>query len=78
MYSLTIIKVQGNIFLIQGSTTSHDDLQQAVDAITKETGYIDILVNNAGMVSLESVTGCCDLSSTVDRCCAYSCVDYIR
>ena len=39
------------IFPIQGSTTSHDDLQRAVDQVTKETGYIDVLVNNAGMTT---------------------------
>lgn len=44
----------GNIIPIQGSTTSHDDLQKAVDQITKETGYIDLLVNNAGMTTFDS------------------------
>jgi len=44
----------GNIIPIQGSTTSHDDLQRVVDQITKETGYIDILLNNAGMTTFDS------------------------
>ncbi|KAK3052623.1 hypothetical protein LTR09_006104 [Extremus antarcticus] len=44
----------GNIIPIQGSTTSHDDLQRAVDAVTKETGYIDLLVNNAGQTTFDS------------------------
>ncbi|KAK3699320.1 hypothetical protein LTR37_016472 [Vermiconidia calcicola] len=48
------LAVQGNIFPIQGSTSSHDDLQQAVDVITKETGYMDLLVNNAGMTTFDS------------------------
>lgn len=43
-----------NIFPIQASTTSHGDLQRAVDIITKETGYIDLLVNNAGMTTLDT------------------------
>lgn len=44
----------GNITPIQGSTTSHNDLQHAVDIVTKETGYIDLLVNNAGMTTFDS------------------------
>ena len=44
----------GNIIPIQGSTTSHEDLQKAVDTITKDTGYIDLLVNNAGMTTFDS------------------------
>jgi len=43
-----------NLVPIQGSTTSHDDLQRVVDQITKETGYIDLLVNNAGMTTFDS------------------------
>jgi NAD(P)-dependent dehydrogenase (short-subunit alcohol dehydrogenase family) len=48
------IKQHGNIVPIQGSTTSHEDLQRAVDLVTKETGYIDLLVNNAGMTTFDS------------------------
>ncbi|KAI7461077.1 hypothetical protein KC351_g16966 [Hortaea werneckii] len=44
----------GNLIPIQGSTTSHDDLQKVVDQITQETGYIDLLVNNAGMTTFDS------------------------
>lgn len=44
----------GNLIPIQGSTTSHDDLQKVVDQITKETGYLDVLVNNAGMTTFDS------------------------
>jgi len=44
----------GNLIPIQGSTTSHDDLQRVVDHVTKETGYIDLLVNNAGMTTFDS------------------------
>ena len=47
-------KIHGNIIPIQGSTTSHDDVQRAVDEVTKATGYIDILVNNAGMTTFDS------------------------
>ncbi|KAH9841260.1 Enoyl-(Acyl carrier protein) reductase [Teratosphaeria destructans] len=43
-----------NIIPIQGSTTSREDLQRAVDHISKETGYIDLLVNNAGISTFES------------------------
>jgi NAD(P)-dependent dehydrogenase (short-subunit alcohol dehydrogenase family) len=43
----------GNIIPIQGSTTSKEDLQRAVDHITQETGYIDLLVNNAGMTTFD-------------------------
>lgn len=43
-----------NIIPIQGSTTSHDDLQRTVHIVTKETGYIDLLVNNAGMTTFDS------------------------
>jgi NAD(P)-dependent dehydrogenase (short-subunit alcohol dehydrogenase family) len=42
------------LIAIQGSTTSHSDLQRAVDTITKETGYIDLLVNNAGQTTFDS------------------------
>lgn len=38
---------------IPGSTTEHDDVQNAVDIVTKETGYIDLLVCNAGMSTAE-------------------------
>ncbi|RMY78425.1 hypothetical protein D0863_00677 [Hortaea werneckii] len=44
----------GNLIPIQGSTTSHDDLQKVVDQITQEMGYIDLLVNNAGMTTFDS------------------------
>ncbi|KAK4548826.1 hypothetical protein LTR36_008599 [Oleoguttula mirabilis] len=44
----------GNIIPVQGSTTSHDDLQRVVDHITKDTGYIDLLVNNAGMTTFDN------------------------
>ena len=44
----------GQIIPLQGSTTSHEDLQRVVDHITKETGYIDLLVNNAGMTTFDS------------------------
>ncbi|KAK4556056.1 hypothetical protein LTR86_006752 [Recurvomyces mirabilis] len=44
----------GNLIPVQGSTTSHDDLQRVVDHITKETGYIDVLINNAGMTTFDS------------------------
>ncbi|KAI7328746.1 hypothetical protein KC315_g6513 [Hortaea werneckii] len=44
----------GNLIPIQGSTTSHDDLQKVVDQIMQETGYIDLLVNNAGMTTFDS------------------------
>ncbi|KAI7153187.1 hypothetical protein D0869_13267 [Hortaea werneckii] len=44
----------GNLIPIQGSTTSHGDLQKVVDQITQETGYIDLLVNNAGMTTFDS------------------------
>ncbi|RMY14510.1 hypothetical protein D0866_13923 [Hortaea werneckii] len=44
----------GNLIPIQGSTTSHDNLQKVVDQITQETGYIDLLVNNAGMTTFDS------------------------
>lgn len=39
---------------IQGSTTSHSDLQRAVDQITQDTGYIDLLINNAGQTTFDS------------------------
>nr|POE48121.1 guanine nucleotide exchange factor lte1 [Quercus suber] len=41
----------GNIIPIAGSTTSREDLQRAVDIITKETGHIDLLINNAGQTT---------------------------
>ncbi|KAK6436740.1 hypothetical protein LTR95_007064 [Oleoguttula sp. CCFEE 5521] len=44
----------GNLIPIQGSTTSHADLQRAVDQITKDTGYIDLLINNAGQTTYDS------------------------
>jgi NAD(P)-dependent dehydrogenase (short-subunit alcohol dehydrogenase family) len=44
----------GNLIPIQGSTTSHADLQRAVDQITNETGYIDLLINNAGQTTFDS------------------------
>ncbi|KAK3657564.1 hypothetical protein LTR56_002339 [Elasticomyces elasticus] len=44
----------GNIIPLQGSTTSHDDMQRIVDQITKETGYVDVLVANAGMTTFDS------------------------
>ncbi|KXL44792.1 hypothetical protein M433DRAFT_149600 [Acidomyces richmondensis BFW] len=44
----------GNIIPIQGSVTSHDDLQRAVDHITADVGYIDVLINNAGMTTFDS------------------------
>lgn len=43
----------GNLIPLQGSTTSHDDLQRIVDQITKDTGYIDLLVNNAGVTTID-------------------------
>ena len=46
-------EVHGNITPIQGSTTSHEDVQRAVDVVTKETGYIDLLINNAGMTTFD-------------------------
>jgi NAD(P)-dependent dehydrogenase (short-subunit alcohol dehydrogenase family) len=49
-----VCKIHGNIIPIQGSTTSHDDVQRAVDEVTKTTGHIDILVNNAGMTTFDS------------------------
>jgi NAD(P)-dependent dehydrogenase (short-subunit alcohol dehydrogenase family) len=42
------------LIAIQGSTTSHSDLQRTVDKITQETGYIDLLVNNAGQTTFDS------------------------
>lgn len=39
---------------IQGSTTSHADLQRAVDRITTDVGYIDLLINNAGQTTFDS------------------------
>ncbi|TKA71928.1 hypothetical protein B0A55_07922 [Friedmanniomyces simplex] len=44
----------GNIIPLQGSTTSHDDMQRIVDHITKETGYVDVLVANAGMTTFDA------------------------
>ncbi|KAM0719327.1 hypothetical protein Q7P37_005232 [Cladosporium fusiforme] len=44
----------GNLIPIQGSTTSHADLQRAVDQITHETGHIDLLINNAGQTTFDS------------------------
>lgn len=44
----------GNIIPIQGSVTSREDLQAAVDFITKDSGYIDVLVANAGMTTYDS------------------------
>jgi NAD(P)-dependent dehydrogenase (short-subunit alcohol dehydrogenase family) len=44
----------GNLIPIQGSTTSHADLQRAVDHISNETGYIDLLINNAGQTTFDS------------------------
>ncbi|KAK1033569.1 hypothetical protein LTR33_016699, partial [Friedmanniomyces endolithicus] len=44
----------GNIIPVQGSTTSHDDMQRIVDQVTKETGYIDVLVANAGMTTFDA------------------------
>lgn len=46
--------MHGNITPIQGSTTSREDVQRAVDMITNETGYIDLLVCNAGMTTFDS------------------------
>ncbi|EME81341.1 uncharacterized protein MYCFIDRAFT_52041 [Pseudocercospora fijiensis CIRAD86] len=43
----------GNIIPIQGSTSDHDDLQRAVDLITRETGHIDLLICNAGQTSFD-------------------------
>lgn len=43
-----------NLTAIQGSTTSHADLQRAVDQITAETGHIDLLINNAGQTTFDS------------------------
>lgn len=43
-----------NLIPIQGSTTSHTDLQRAVDLITRETGHIDLLINNAGQTTFDS------------------------
>lgn len=43
-----------NLIPIQGSTTSHADLQRAVDQITRETGHIDLLINNAGQTTFDS------------------------
>jgi NAD(P)-dependent dehydrogenase (short-subunit alcohol dehydrogenase family) len=51
------------LIAIQGSTTSHSDLQRAVDQITQETGYIDLLINNAGQTTFDS-------SPNVRRCAA--------
>lgn len=51
---LTDIQEHGNLIPIQGSTTSHSDLQSAVDRITQETGYIDLLINNAGQTTFDS------------------------
>ncbi|KAK0864262.1 hypothetical protein LTS02_006086 [Friedmanniomyces endolithicus] len=44
----------GNIIPVQGSTTSHDDMQRIVDQVTKETGYMDVLVANAGMTTFDA------------------------
>ncbi|GIZ48807.1 hypothetical protein CKM354_001185400 [Cercospora kikuchii] len=44
----------GNIVPIQGSTTSREDVQRAVDFVTKDTGYIDLLVCNAGQTTFDS------------------------
>lgn len=44
----------GIIIPVQGSVSSHDDLQRAVDKITLEAGHIDLLVNNAGMTTMDS------------------------
>lgn len=49
------MQAHGNLISIQGSTTSREDLQRAVDVITKDTGYIDLLINNAGRTT--SLTG---------------------
>lgn len=49
-----VCQEHGNLIPIQGSTTSHDDLQKAVNQITKETGYIDLLINNAGQTTFDS------------------------
>ena len=47
-------KEHGKTIPIQGSTTSQDDLQRAVDFISKDVGYIDLLVNNAGRTTFDS------------------------
>lgn len=47
-------QLHGNIIPIQGSTTSRDDVQRAIDHVTRATGYIDLLVNNAGMTTFDS------------------------
>ncbi|CAK4034428.1 Rhamnolipids biosynthesis 3-oxoacyl-[acyl-carrier- ] reductase [Lecanosticta acicola] len=44
----------GNIIPIQGDVSSHDDVQRAVDFVTKETGYIDLLICNAGQTTKDS------------------------
>jgi len=44
----------GNIIPVQGSTSSHDDIQRLVDLITKETGYVDLLVCNAGQTTWDA------------------------
>jgi NAD(P)-dependent dehydrogenase (short-subunit alcohol dehydrogenase family) len=54
LLELIILKLHGNIIPIQGSMTSHDDVQEAVNYITNVTGYIDLLVNNAGMTTFDS------------------------
>ncbi|KAM3413906.1 hypothetical protein BST61_g10579 [Cercospora zeina] len=46
--------VHGNIRAIQGSTTSREDVQRAVDIVTEETGYIDLLICNAGQTTFDS------------------------
>lgn len=51
---LIFCKEHGKIIPIQGSVTSHDDVQRAVDFVTEDTGYIDLLVNNAGMTTFDS------------------------
>jgi NAD(P)-dependent dehydrogenase (short-subunit alcohol dehydrogenase family) len=43
-----------NLHPIPGSTTSHSDLQRAVDLITSQTGHIDLLINNAGRTTFDS------------------------
>ena len=50
----SLAKTPGNIIPIQGSTTSHDDLQHAVDVVAQKAGYVDLLVNNAGMTTFDS------------------------
>lgn len=61
MFSHTYLKLiflflwtHGNMTAIQGSTASHEDLQRAVDVVTKESGYIDLLICNAGQTTYDS------------------------